>query len=34
VRGYTEEHLREGVTLAGAAALLEVVKQGASTLTF
>lgn len=34
VRGYTREDLIEGVTLAGAAALLEVVKQGAATLSF
>lgn len=34
VRGYTEEHLVPGATLAGAPAMLEVVKQGASTLSF
>lgn len=34
VRGYSEDDLIEGVTLAGAPAMLEVVKQGASTLTF
>lgn len=34
VRGYTEEDLIEGVTIAGAPAMLEVVKQGASTLSF
>ncbi len=34
VRGYDEDSLVEGVTLAGAPAMLEVVKQGASTLSF
>ena len=34
VRGYSEEDLIEGVTIAGAPAMLEVVKQGASTLSF
>jgi len=34
VRGYEENDLVPGVTLAGAAAMLEVVKQGASTLSF
>jgi len=34
VRGYTEDDLVEGVTVAGAPAMLEVVKQGASTLSF
>ena len=34
VRGYTENDLVEGVTIAGAPAMLEVVKQGASTLSF
>ena len=34
VRGYTEDDLVEGVTVAGAPAMLEVVKQGAATLTF
>ena len=34
VRGYTEEDLVDGVVVAGAAAMLEVVKQGASTLSF
>jgi len=34
VRGYSEEDLIAGVTVAGAPAMLEVVKQGASTLTF
>lgn len=34
VRGYSEDDLVEGVTVAGAPAMLEVVKQGASTLSF
>ena len=34
VRGYVAEDLIEGVTLAGAPAMLEVVKQGATTLSF
>lgn len=34
VRGYSSEHLLDGVTLAGAPAMLEVVKQGAATLSF
>ena len=34
VRGYSEKDLIEGATLAGAPAMLEVVKQGASTLSF
>ena len=34
VRGYSEDDLVDGVTVAGAPALLEVVKQGASTLSF
>lgn len=34
VRGYDETDLVEGVTVAGAPAMLEVVKQGASTLCF
>jgi predicted peroxiredoxin len=34
VRGYTEDDLLEGVKIAGAPAMLEVVKQGASTLSF
>ncbi len=34
VRGYSETDLIPGATLAGAASLLEVVKQGASTLSF
>jgi predicted peroxiredoxin len=34
VRGYSENELIGGVTLAGAPAMLEVVKQGAATLSF
>jgi predicted peroxiredoxin len=34
VRGYTEKDLIPGATLAGAPAMLEVVKQGAATLSF
>ena len=34
VRGYSEEDLVDGVTIAGAPAMLEVVKQGAATLSF
>jgi len=34
VRGYAENDLIEGVVVAGAPAMLEVVKQGASTLSF
>ena len=34
VRGYSQEDLVDGVTLAGAPAMLEVVKQGAATLSF
>jgi predicted peroxiredoxin len=34
VRGYSEDHLIPGVTIAGAPAMLEVVKAGASTLSF
>ena len=34
VRGYYEDDLIEGVTVAGAPAMLEVVKQGAATLSF
>jgi predicted peroxiredoxin len=34
VRGYGEDDLLDGVTIAGAPAMLEVVKQGASTLSF
>jgi len=34
VRGYSESELVAGVTVAGAPAMLEVVKQGAATLSF
>jgi predicted peroxiredoxin len=34
VRGYSQEDLIAGVTVAGAPAMLEVVKQGAATLSF
>ena len=34
VRGYEAGNLIEGITVAGAPAMLEVVKQGASTLGF
>jgi predicted peroxiredoxin len=34
VRGYAESDLIDGVTVAGSAAMLEVVKQGAATLSF
>ena len=34
VRGYAEDDLIEGITIAGAPAMLEVVKQGAATLSF
>jgi len=34
VRGYSAEDLVDGVTIAGAPAMLEVVKQGAATLSF
>jgi predicted peroxiredoxin len=34
VRGYSKEDLLDGVTIAGAPAMLEVVKQGAATLSF
>jgi predicted peroxiredoxin len=34
VRGYEAAHLIDGVTIAGAPAMLEIVKQGASTLSF
>jgi len=34
VRGYSADDLIEGVTIAGAPAMLEVVKQGAATLSF
>ena len=34
VRGYEQDDLIDGVTLAGSVAMLDVVQQGASTLTF
>ncbi|MGD8339524.1 MAG: DsrE family protein [Gammaproteobacteria bacterium] len=34
VRGYNEETLIEGATLAGAPAMLEVVNRGAATVSF
>jgi predicted peroxiredoxin len=34
VRGYAAEDLLDGVVVAGAPAMLEIVKQGASTLSF
>jgi len=34
VRGYEKDDLIDGVTLAGSVAMLDVVQQGASTLTF
>jgi predicted peroxiredoxin len=34
VRGYSQDDLLDGVTIAGAPAMLEVVKQGAATLSF
>lgn len=34
VRGYSEDDLLEGVTIAGAPAMLAVVKEGAATLSF
>jgi len=34
VRGYAEGDLIDGITIAGAPAMLEVVKQGAATLSF
>jgi predicted peroxiredoxin len=34
VRGYGEAEFIDGVTIAGAPAMLEVVKQGAATLSF
>ena len=34
VRGYSEDDLLPGITLAGAPAMLAVVKQGAATLSF
>jgi len=34
VRGYAADDLIDGVTVAGAPAMLEVIKQGAATLSF
>jgi len=34
VRGYEQENLIDGVVLAGSVAMLDVVHQGAATLTF
>ena len=34
VRGYDQEGLIDGVTLAGSVAMLDVVQQGAATVTF
>jgi len=34
VRGYAAESLVDGVTLAGSAAMHEIIKQGAATLSF
>ena len=34
VRGYTEDDMIPGAVLAGAPAMLEIVKQGAATLSF
>lgn len=34
VRGYTEEHLLDGVTITGSAALHALIKEGAATLCF
>jgi len=34
VRGYEQDDLIDGVTLAGSVAMLDEVQQGASTLTF
>lgn len=34
VRGYAADNLIAGVTVAGAPAMLEVIKQGAATLSF
>jgi predicted peroxiredoxin len=34
VRGYSEDALLEGVTLAGSPAMLAIVKDGAATLSF
>ena len=34
VRGYDQDSLMDGVTLAGSVAMLDVVQQGAETITF
>ena len=34
VRGYTEDDLMDGVTLAGSVAMLDEVRQGAEAITF
>jgi len=34
VRGYEQDDLEDGVTLAGSVAMLEVVQQGAEAITF
>lgn len=34
VRGYSQEDLLDGVVIAGSVSMLEVVKQGAATLSF
>lgn len=34
VRGYSKDDLIDGVTLAGSVAMLDIVQQGAATLTF
>ena len=34
VRGYGQEDLMDGVTLAGSVAMLDVVQQGAEAITF
>ena len=34
VRGYSEDDLIDGVVIAGSVSMLEVVKQGAATLSF
>ena len=34
VRGYEQDNLMDGVVLAGSTSMLEVVSQGAATLTF
>lgn len=33
-RGYTQEHLLEGVIITGASVMHELIKQGAATLSF